>query len=1103
MMKKIFAIALVISISFWAVGPVSATTEEDLQAQIDALLETIAALQEQLAGMGGGSGSGAGCMCDFTRNLYPGMSGDDVKCLQEYLNASGHQVAASGVGSPGSETTYYGSLTRTAVKSWQDANGIEYGAYWGYFGPSTQAKYDAVCEADDDDDDDDDDPDVDGDALGIQLSASTPESTNVADGANAKFTKLVFTAGDDDVEIDKIYVYRTGLTANSDLENVKIVDEDGAYYGNIGSFNTNNKAMITFTSPLEIEDGESETYYIQAGFGDGKTAGRTASLGIDSADDVECDADVEGNFPIMGNPMTIVDIAIGSATFVEDGTTLDSTPDIGDTDVVLNQFKVSAGSTEGITIESLTAMETGSASLDDIENIELYSVTDGVTLAEVDGWNASGKAHWSDLDLSIGKGETHRFYIRADIVDGAGLTINADYEDGSDVLAQVKGDVYGFYITATDAGNGKGSNNQTINSGALTVTKSSNTPATGNIAQGDDQELTVLDFLVNGEDARISSLKITCATSAGNMLYTEVTNIKIYDGDDNIVAGPADLDSDFTNTFSDVFIAPVGTTEYTIKAKISSDTSALDDIKCGIAANGDITAKGMTTNESITASASTVYGNYMAVAAAHLTATTLTSPAAQTISQGANDFVFAEISLDAGSSGENVNVTALQIYDATSTAGTFSNLDNIAIWADLDSSDSSRGDAYETRVSDLENPGSGNGRQSFTLTETITVPKGTFIKVAVVADLAQDATDTGEHTVRLYKNVAGITAAGADTGTDTATTPTGDGQMMTVTTGGTLTLTVDSSSPIADIVLSEATGVTLGIFRLAASAVEALDLDSFKITDDGTSGNDIVDTFYFYYGDTLLGAKPGAANTEIQVADDAAIVPKDGHIEITVKADFNKVDGTSVVNGDTIEVTVNTTSDVDTTGADSGSAVDNTDEEVDCAIHTLYESRPYFSLNSGSPSGDLIPNANDELAIFDVEAHANEDISFVSTAASNSMIFQISDTVGGSTSTGTWTLKDGDGTQLATTSVDSGHDSTVTFDNFSNNTEFIIPAGSTKKLYVYGDTTDYTTDGDVIQIWLDDSANDIDWSIDKAGSYNVGDVIFKGDIYAGSFVNPS
>ena len=77
--------------------------------------------------------------CSFGRTLDLGVEGEDVRCLQQYLNARGFTIASAGPGSPGSETTQFGGLTETAVLSWQDSQGIV-GAN-GVFGPASQAAY--------------------------------------------------------------------------------------------------------------------------------------------------------------------------------------------------------------------------------------------------------------------------------------------------------------------------------------------------------------------------------------------------------------------------------------------------------------------------------------------------------------------------------------------------------------------------------------------------------------------------------------------------------------------------------------------------------------------------------------------------------------------------------------------------------------------------------------------------------------------------------------------------------------------------------------------------------------------------------------------------
>lgn len=57
----------------------------------------------------------------FTRPLRIGTRGEDVKILQQTLNKLGFVVAASGAGSAGKETTYFGRATTLAVQKFQCA----------------------------------------------------------------------------------------------------------------------------------------------------------------------------------------------------------------------------------------------------------------------------------------------------------------------------------------------------------------------------------------------------------------------------------------------------------------------------------------------------------------------------------------------------------------------------------------------------------------------------------------------------------------------------------------------------------------------------------------------------------------------------------------------------------------------------------------------------------------------------------------------------------------------------------------------------------------------------------------------------------------------
>ena len=108
----------------------------------EAIAAQIAALQAQISGLLGQAPAVAPAATQFIRNLTTGSSGEDVRALQQYLNAAGFKIAEAGPGSPGNETNLFGSLTRTALAKWQAANGVSPAI--GYFGPLTRAKITSI-----------------------------------------------------------------------------------------------------------------------------------------------------------------------------------------------------------------------------------------------------------------------------------------------------------------------------------------------------------------------------------------------------------------------------------------------------------------------------------------------------------------------------------------------------------------------------------------------------------------------------------------------------------------------------------------------------------------------------------------------------------------------------------------------------------------------------------------------------------------------------------------------------------------------------------------------------------------------------------------------
>src|SRR3989338_8971115 len=370
---KVIALATAVTISgVAAFVPLAAVADHTTAHTIEQLTAQIVALQAQLGSLSGtpatpAAGSSAS-KCAFTRNLSQGVRGDDVMCLQKYLNSSGHQVAASGAGSPGNETMSFGGLTKAAVMKWQAGNGVSPAA--GYFGTLSRAKYDSMIAsapttptiaaptpgtptA----------PTPVGSGLTVTAAVDQPPSALApASAARVPFTKVIFTAAPDgDVTVSSLTAERQGQGSDSGLSEVLLLDENGVQYGLAKTLNSLHQTNLN--EAFVVKAGTSRTMTLAANrAGSGTSvAGEIIKLALVSVDagtsKVTLSSPVVGNGMTMNTTLTIGTVTNQTGSYKSVATT---TEDIGKKAFIFTSVRVTAASQEKVYVDSIRWNQVGS-----------------------------------------------------------------------------------------------------------------------------------------------------------------------------------------------------------------------------------------------------------------------------------------------------------------------------------------------------------------------------------------------------------------------------------------------------------------------------------------------------------------------------------------------------------------------------------------------------------------------------------------------------------------------------------------------------------------------------------------------------------------------
>jgi len=1006
--KKFATIATVITVLAMVVGPIApakADTTADLQAQIATLQAQLVALLAQLGSTTGTSGTlPAGC-ASFDRNLKQGMSGADVKCLQQVLNSDvATQVAASGVGSAGSETMYFGSLTKAAVSKYQVKQGIVL-VGTGFVGTLTRAKLNAGV--------------VGGGATSTTLPVGCTSTSgyspttglSCATGAvippvvtgvvtaslandNPVSSSIVSDTGGSQAIIQMLKVNlsngtaspinvtslkftRSGISADADISQAYIYEGDTK----LAEYSSFSSSVLTFTNSsgvVTIPANSVKAITLKVDLANGTAAGKTISFGINSASDIVSNASsIGGVFPITGNYMTtalVTDLGELDVTM----STTPATPDPG-TGVEVFKFTL-AGTNQKIELRKLVFSNIGTVAYTDLTNFQLLDAA--TPIGSIVASANSDKTVVMDLSaapLVIEKGVTKTMTLKADIVAGTARTYKFSFQNMADVV--VYDAQYKVYIkpNQSDSWTIVNGTEATIQSGKVTVSRVTDSPS-GNIPSlATNVVLAKYKIKASGEDVKITdlTLKIYGSIAAVGMYQTSI----YYDGAQigqttTTMNSGATVGATGGTTFSfgNTFVLPAGV-EKVIEIRSDVKTSAGGTITTGSTLTSQIsafTAVGKTSSATVTIGS--VTGYQLTVSAGTLTVTknqavpswTATVP---TGVAGATNVLIGSFILTAGS-GEGANITGISAAVGSTSAPTLDQTEfqNVRIYKGTYASGVQLGSALNSGGT----PTDASTTYTVYPSPYLTLAKGEQVTLNVYADIL-----TGADTANI-RQVVIIAVYGTGLVTNTAVDSSGSvtGQDAVVSAGGYVSAAIDTNTPKADLVVAGSTGIEFARWKFSASSSpEAMSITGLIATTTLAGSASVSSIYNLALSATVDGVASswtGVTLTGLAVNERAdfgslmtvnpLVIPAGKEAVVSLKADI--ASWPTAPSGGVVTVAL-----ASTTYKGEGDPTSVTVYAVGNA-QTMYKSKPTVSLTSQPTPGGTFSDGTQTLIKFRIAADA-------------------------------------------------------------------------------------------------------------------------------------
>lgn len=772
----VLTLGLVLGLSFAFVAPAKAQTLTDLQAQVQMLLAQIAALS------GGSTTTTGGACFTFTRNHQMGDTGGEVMQIQKYLNSHGAVIAASGAGSPGNETSTFGSLTRAAVSKFQAANGITPTA--GYWGPVTRAKANANCTSTGPG------PVVTGNGLKVMLASDSPVAGTLVQGQGiaelAKFTFSNPTGAP--ITVTNVAFKRTGSSVDSVLSNVYLYQgatrlTDPAGISN-SAFNFNNSLGL-FVVPA----GSMVTVSVRSDIASSGASGQQVGVQLTN---VSASGALDGAvvLPVSGANFLISSASIATISFGTVTPTGGTFAPVNDTTLFQSTLTVN---NRAVWLKSIQFENRGSAADSAFQNVKL--MVKGVQVGST--MSVSNDRVVFDLSAAPVKLETGGNEIRlvGDIVGGSGETFDFQVRRAIDINA-----VDSELSQSTAGSTAAASSANTIEGVGLSVVKA-NTSPTSNVAVAASNVLWArYEFRASGDNLKVE--EITLDIDVSGISNDSMDNVRVMMNGAQ-VGSTQDIGSTSSDTTTTISLGSsmILTAGQTVVVEVYGDAKQADGTNYTTGTTVDVgvsidnaDTEGISSGDRLSSDINEVEGNSITVSSSTLTGTKYSAYANTTIVAGSNNAKIGSFTLSTGST-EGVNVNTI-VVDMSS--------DNAASITDLRLVDNATGVQIGSTKSSA---GTSN-----TFSVNLAMPVSSTKVVNVIANI-KSGSNSGSLITTMDSTTGGT---GAVTGQSVTIGTDATGQTITIGSG-TLTVTRDAGTPVNSNVLMGSTMVHVGRFDFAAA----------------------------------------------------------------------------------------------------------------------------------------------------------------------------------------------------------------------------------------------------------------------------------------------